>query len=141
LGHGFNIVSNDTGIATLAARFGWAFDRALWYGKFGGGWVGNNGFTLTDLTTGQQFVGDTSRTLSGWMAGVGLEYAFSGNWSGKIEYDYIGLGGRSFTLPGIIIPALAGDTISSSHNVQLVKFGINYRFGWGYTAPMVSSRY
>jgi len=138
LGHGFNIVSNDTGITTLAARFGFAFDRALWYGKFGGGWVGNNGFTVTDLTTGQQFVGDTSRTLSGWMAGVGLEYAFSDNWSGKVEYDYIGLGGRTFTVPGVIIPAIAGDTITGSHNVQLVKFGINYRFGW---AGPVTARY
>jgi len=129
-------VSNDTRIATLAARFGFAADRALFYGKVGGGWVGNNGFTLTDLTTGQVFTGETSRTLSGWMVGAGLEYAFTDNWSAKFEYDYIGLGGRSFTLPGIIIPALAGDTITSDHNVQLIKLGINYRFGWG--GPVVA---
>jgi outer membrane immunogenic protein len=95
LGHSFNIVSNDTRIATLAARFGFAVDRALFYGKVGGGWVGNNGFTVTDQNTGQVFVGDTSHTLSGWMAGAGIEYAFSENWSAKIEYDFIGLGGRS----------------------------------------------
>jgi outer membrane immunogenic protein len=130
LGHSFNIVSNDTRIATAAARFGYAFDRALFYGKAGGGWVGNDGFTVTDLTTGQAFVGDTGHTLSGWMLGVGIEYAFSNNWSGKFEFDHIGLGGRTFTLPGVIIPALAGDTITSDHNVDLVKFGINYRFGW-----------
>ena len=139
LGHGFNIVSNDTGITTLAARFGFALDRALWYGKVGGGWVGNNGFTVTDLTTGQMFTGSNSNTVSGWMVGVGLEYAFTDNWSGKFEYDHIGLGGRTFTLPGAVIPALAGDTITSDHNVDLVKFGINYRFGWA-SGP-VAARY
>jgi outer membrane immunogenic protein len=142
LGHSFNVTSNDTGIATLAARFGFAFDRALFYGKFGGGWVGNNGFTITDLTTTQQFVGDNSHTLGGWMAGAGLEFAFGDNWSAKIEYDFIGLGGRTFTVPGTFIPALAGDTITSDHNVQLIKVGLNWRFGWGgYTGPMVAAKY
>jgi outer membrane immunogenic protein len=132
LGHGFQITSNDNSITTAAARIGFAaLDRALFYGKVGGGWVGNNGFTVTDLTTGQAFNGGTSHTVSGWMAGGGIEAAFSDNWSAKIEYDYIGLGSRTFTLPGVIIPALAGDTITSNHNVQMVKFGINYRFGWG----------
>jgi outer membrane immunogenic protein len=141
LGHTFQITSNDTRIATLAARFGFAaFDRALFYGKVGGGWVGNNGFTVTDFATGQSFAGDTSHTFSGWMAGAGVEYAFSYNWSMKFEYDFIGLGGRSFTLPGVIIPALAADTISSDHNVQLVKVGLNYRFNWGMpaAAPVMS---
>jgi outer membrane immunogenic protein len=130
LGHGFTIASNDTKIATAAARFGFALDRALFYGKAGGGWVGNNGFTVTDLTTGQSFVGSNGNTVSGWMVGVGFEYAFSDNWSGKFEFDHIGLGGRTFTLPGTLVPALAGDTITSDHHVDLVKLGINYRFGW-----------
>jgi outer membrane immunogenic protein len=126
-----SLTSNDTRIATLAARFAFAADRALFYGKVGGGWVGNNGFTVTDQNTAQVSVGDNSHTLSGWMAGAGIEYAFTDNWSAKIEYDFIGLGSRSFVLPGTVIPALAGDTITSDHNVQLVKLGINYRFGWG----------
>ena len=109
--------------------------RVLWYGKAGGGWVGNNGFTVTDLNTGQAFVGDTSHTFSGFMVGVGVEYAFSDSWSGKIEYDHIGLGNRSFLVPGTLIPALAGDTITSDHNVDLVKFGLNFRFGGFGTGP------
>ena len=135
LGHNFNIVSNDTWISTLAARFGFAIDRTLIYGKAGGGWVGNNGFTVTDVNTGQMFIGDTSRTLSGFMVGVGVEYAFSDAWSGKIEYDHIGLGGRTYVLPGVVVPALAGDTITSDHNVDLVKFGLNFRFGGFGTGP------
>jgi outer membrane immunogenic protein len=46
------------------------------------------------------------------------------------------LGSRSFTLPGVVIPALAGDTITSNHNVQEVKLGINYLFNWG--GPVVA---
>ena len=82
-GHSFQITSNDTGIATLAARFGIAINQALLYGKVGGGWVGNNGFTITDLNTTAQFVGDTSHTFGGWMVGAGLEYAWTSNWSGR----------------------------------------------------------
>jgi outer membrane immunogenic protein len=136
LGHSFQIVSNDTRLTTVAARLGFAFDRALFYGKVGGGWVSNNGFTVTDLTTLQAFAGDTSHTLSGWMAGGGIEYAFTDYWSGKFEYDFIGLGSRTFTLPGVIIPALAGNTITSNNNVQMVKAGINYRFSWGLLGPV-----
>ena len=136
LGRGFNVVSNDTRVATLAARFGYAVDRALFYGKVGAGWVGNDGFTITDLTTSQSFIGDTSHTVSGWMVGAGIEYAFTNNWTVKLEYDFLKLPDRTFVLPGTTIPALAGDTITSDHNVQMVKVGVNYLFNWG--GPVVA---
>jgi outer membrane immunogenic protein len=135
LGHGFNVVSNDTWITTLAARLGFAADRALFYGKFGGGWVGNNGFTVTDLTTGGAFT-SSSNTASGWLVGAGIEYAFTNNWTVKLEYDYLGLPGRTFVVTGTVIPALAGDTITSNHNVQELKLGVNYLFNFG--GPVVA---
>jgi OmpA family protein len=107
-----------TGVASAADL---PVDHALFYGKAGGAWVGNDGFAVVDQTTRQAFVGDNSNTASGWMAGVGLEYAFTNNWTAKIEYDYIGLSGRTFVVPGTVIPALAGDTITSNHNVQMLK--------------------
>jgi outer membrane immunogenic protein len=123
------LTSNDTSIATLAARFGFASDRVFYYGKAGGGWVGNNGFTLADLTTGDVFNG-SGRTASGWLVGAGIEYAFTNNWTVKLEYDFLGLPDRSFTLPGVVFPVLAGDTITGTHNVQMVKLGVNYLFNW-----------
>jgi outer membrane immunogenic protein len=84
----------------------------------------------------QSFVGDTSHTVSGWLVGSGIEYAFSPNWSAKLEWDYLKLPGRTFTLTGAVFPALAGDTIISDHNVQMAKLGINYRFNWG--GPVVA---
>jgi outer membrane immunogenic protein len=136
LGHGFQVISNDTRIATLAARFGFDCDYLLLYGKAGGGWVGNNGFTVTDLTTRQAFGGSTTNTASGWLVGAGMEFRVSNNWTVKLEYDYLRLSNRSFTLPVTAVPALAGDTINSDHNLQMVKLGVNYLFNLG--GPLVA---
>jgi len=124
--------ANDTRIATLAARFGYGVDRALFYGKLGGGWIASNGFTVVDQTTGAAFVANIDNNrANGWMAGAGLEYAFTNCWTAKIEYDFIRLPSRSYVIPGLVVPALAGDSITSDHNVQMVKFGINYLFNGG----------
>lgn len=54
------------------------------------------------------------------------------HWSLKFEYDYLGLGNRTFVIPATA-PLLAGDTFTSNNrNVQMVKVGINYLFNWGY---------
>jgi len=130
------VVSNDTRISTLAGRFAFAADRWLIYGKAGGGWVGNNGFTVNNLTTGQS-LSTSSNTVSGWLLGAGVEWALTPNWTVKAEYDYLGLGSRTVTIPGTVIPVLAGDTFTNgSRNVQMVKIGFNYLFSW--TSPVIA---
>jgi outer membrane immunogenic protein len=121
----------------VAARFGWAVDHWLFYGKVGGGWVDNNNFTITNLNTGASFTCGTFTTLTacgdntgGWLVGAGVEYAFANNWTVKAEYDYLGLGNRT-----VIIPAgaafLVGDTFTTNNrNVQMFKVGFNYLFNW-----------
>ena len=53
------------------------------------------------------------------------------NWTVKAEYDYLGLGNRTFVVPATA-PFLAGDTFTSNNrNVQMVKIGVNYLFNWG----------
>ena len=52
----------------------------------------------------------------------------------QAEYDYLGLGSRSFTVTvGSPFPRLVGDTFTtgSSNNVQMLMLGLNYRFNWG----------
>jgi len=128
----FQVTNNDRWVTTVAARFGVALDRWLVYGKAGGGWVGSNNFTVTNTATGASFSGGSNNSDGGWLAGGGVEWAFTGNWSAKIEYDYLGLNSRSFTTPFALGRIPAGDTFSTNNlNVQMVKFGINYRFGWG----------
>ena len=128
--------ANNRWVSTLAARFGWAFDRWLIYGKAGGGWAGNDNFTITNTQTGASFNFSNNSNNAGWLVGVGTEWAFAGPWSARIEYDYLGLTSRTFNGDGVIFPIT--DTFNSGNrNVQMVTFGINYRFGWG--GPGVAS--
>jgi opacity protein-like surface antigen len=75
-------------MTTLAARVGITQDRWLVYGKFGGGWV--QGSAALNVVNGGA-IWSGSQTNSGWLAGAGIEYAFANNWTGKLEYDYLGL--------------------------------------------------
>jgi outer membrane immunogenic protein len=129
LGQTVQVTVNNRWLTTVAARFGVAFDRVLVYGKGGGGWVGSSNSTITNVTTGASFTNSGSSTNSGWLAGAGVEWAFWGNWSAKVEYDYLGLSNSSFTVPNTS-PVLPGDTFNtSSKNIQMVVGGINYKFG------------
>ena len=132
------VTNNNRWITTVAARFGWAIDHWLLYGKAGGGWVGNNNLTITNLNTGVSFTCGTftnftncGNNTGGWLVGAGVEYAFTNNWTVKLEYDYLGLGNRTFFVPATS-PFLPGDTFTSNNrNVQMVKVGVNYLFNWG----------
>jgi outer membrane immunogenic protein len=128
----FAVTSNtpNSWVATLAARFGWAADHWLFYGKAGGGWVGNSsGFTVTNVTTGLPVASVTNgNSVGGWLLGGGVEWAFTNNWSLKGEYDYIGLNNRNFAVPVTIRAGVVDTFTSSSRNFQMVKFGFNYSF-------------
>ena len=65
----------------------------------------------------------------GWMVGAGWEYAFSGNWSGKIEYNYLHLGKDADSLCSVVSGPC--QDLELKQHIQLVKVGINYRFGGG----------
>ena len=105
-----------------AGRFGIAANNWLYYGKAGGGWVGNNA-TVTNLASGASAT--SSNTNSGWVLGAGVEYAFTPNWTAKVEYDYLGLSG--WTAPS---PVGVADTVNVKRQLNIVMVGINYKFGW-----------
>jgi outer membrane immunogenic protein len=107
---------NTDWVATLAGRIGYTFDHWMFYAKGGGAWVQDSA-TLRNLTTGASV--SASHTNSGWMAGAGVEWAFAGPWSAKVEYNHIGLDTESVS------------TLNLSRDIDLVKVGVNYRFGWG----------
>jgi outer membrane immunogenic protein len=128
--------ANDTWISTVAARFGVAADHWLFYGKAGGGWVGNNGFTITNTATGESIAVANGGTSAGWLAGAGFEWAFADNWTVKLEYDYLAVSTRTYTMPATA-DFLAGDTFTTAdRNFQTVKVGINYLFNW--SSPVVA---
>jgi outer membrane immunogenic protein len=118
---------NNRWITTATGKVGFAWDRLLGYGKFGEAWVGgangslNNGGTSVGLPIGS--------TSSGWTAGAGLEWAFAGNWSVRVEYDFIGLSNQSFTVPSTPRTRYAGDAITfNDRTIQMITGGINYKF-------------
>ena len=124
------VTSNNTWVSTLAARFGVAFDRVLVYGKGGGAWVGNNSFTVTNVTTGVSVTGSNSNTTTGWVVGAGIEWAFATNWTVKAEYDYIGLSGRTIHHSSRVPVPSPGDTFTTgSNNIQMATVGVNFLFG------------
>jgi outer membrane immunogenic protein len=104
-------------VTTAAARLGYAADRALFYGKAGGGWVGNSATIST--STGASLT--TSNTNSGWLVGGGLEYAFTPNWTGKLEYDYLGLQGWTATSP------IVADSVNVKRQLNIFTVGFNYK--------------
>jgi len=108
-------------IATVAARFGYAANNLLFYGKAGGGWVQTSA-TVTDLTTGFSLSG--SHTNSGWLVGAGAEYGLTPNWTMKLEYDFLGLGDRT-TDASILF---TGDTVTLKRQINMFMVGMNYKF-------------
>jgi opacity protein-like surface antigen len=111
-------------IGTVAGRVGIVEDRWLIYGKAGGGWVHSNAIVNFP---GVGWTG--SNTSSGWLVGAGLEYGFKSHWTIRLEYDFLSL--ANWTSP--TVPA-----VSLNRDVQMVKFGVNYKFENGLpdvTAP------
>jgi len=122
-GNLFQAHANANWVSTLTGRFGVTgpgFNNWLFYAKGGGAWVGYNA-TVSDLTAGVS--ASSSNSLSGWTAGVGVEWAFAQNWTAKLEYDYVAL--NSFNVAPIFV---ADQFTVNNPNVQAVTFGINYLF-------------
>src|SRR5262252_865952 len=124
------VTSNNRWITTLAARFGVTNGPWLFYGKAGGGWVGSDDFTITNLTTGASITG-SNNSNSGWLVGVGIEWAFLPNWSAKVEYNFLGLDDRRFIAPAGFLSLTGDPFIERNRDIQMVKVGLNYRFNWG----------
>jgi outer membrane immunogenic protein len=117
-------------VGTVALRLGYAVDRTLLYVKGGLAFARDRHWEDEDccgavlpLTESEKYV------RWGWMAGGGVEYAFSNNWSGKIEYNYMGLGRRDVQFCDVTTAECFDYSIKQ--HLHIVKVGINYRFGGG----------
>jgi outer membrane immunogenic protein len=68
-------------------------------------------------------------TRAGWTVGGGSEWVISGPWTAKVEYLYVDLGNVSnnFTFAGL--PGAPVVTTSSHVTDNIVRVGVNYRFG------------
>jgi outer membrane immunogenic protein len=113
----------------ISARFGYALDRSLFYGKIGASWGKfRYGETQDDFAgcTAPNCTQYIDNTRVGLLLGAGYEYAFTPNWSAKIEYNYINYG--STTIP---YNANNFGTVQVRDTVNVFKVGVNYLFGSG----------
>ncbi len=128
---------------SIAARAGIAFDRTLVYGK--AGWVWGK-FDLVrtenDFCCGFSQTDTSSATLNGLLLGLGIEHAFTPNWTVKAEYNYLRYGSKEFAftrcqgVPGDTECFLLGSA-SYRADKQIFKLGVNYLFNVG-GAPLVA---
>lgn len=100
--------------ATGRGRIGYAWDRWLPY-ITGGAAIGN----IKATSAGG---GSVNKTKLGWTAGAGVEWAFAGAWSSKIEYLYADLGDITCEA------ASCGTDTTVSYKTNIVRLGVNYRF-------------
>ncbi len=112
----FTTTDKITYFGTVRGRVGVALDR--WRPYVTAGW-GQGGWSTTASLAGIGTVNATS-THDFWTVGGGIEYAFWGNASVKLEYLHLDTGTITTTFPPLSLTSRIQDNV--------VRGGINYRF-------------
>ena len=94
---------------TLRGRIGYAMNNILVYGTGGLAYADLKG-ELNSLTE--------TKTELGWTLGLGLEVGLTPNWSAKVEYLYMDLGSRAFSVTGT----------DNGLSANVLRLGVNYHF-------------
>jgi len=94
---------------TLRARIGYAINNVMLYGT--------GGLAYGELK-GEFFGIEEDKTLVGWTAGAGIEYGFTQNWSAKLEYLYMDLASRTYSITGV----------DNGLHSSFLRLGVNYHF-------------
>jgi outer membrane immunogenic protein len=124
---------------SVDGRLGLAFNRWLVYA------IG--GFAYADQRHSITYLPGTANALSrdyganeyGWDVGGGVEYAFSDNWTGRVEYRYYNWGRKGFTdvllNNGVAVPVIPFHT--TTETMHTIRAGLTYKFGMP-PAPVVA---
>ena len=147
-------ITLETGVDWLAvasARAGFVVgDKLLLYGKGGLAIAGErHALSATQIAAGGSatIALNAKAAHTGVVVGVGAEYALGGNWSAKIEYDYIRMAAQAFSATGsqsVNAPPQVGSIVAAEtfskmpQDLQLIKFGVNYHFN---PMPVVVAKY
>ena len=119
------VTAGGTGgfVGSVRPRLGLAWGQWLLYGT--GGVAFGTADSTTTGNTGNTFTASNSDWRVGWVAGMGVEYAFNRNWSVRTELLHTNLGAT--TVSGV---ALDGNAYSWRDHIteNAVRFGVNYRF-------------
>jgi outer membrane immunogenic protein len=117
---------------TFRGRFGYAIDRFMVYGTAG---VAVAGTTVSVSNPAFATVSE-SRERTGWVAGVGGEFAV---WTAgtfdvtlKVEYLHVGFETKQYINPSVL--TAAGTTVVTRDTKltdDIVRAGLNVKFNWG----------
>jgi outer membrane autotransporter protein len=125
-------------LAMATARVGYTWDRALLYVKGGSAWTDQKFAATCNFTSvfpctnpaGAASIGFAASTnRAGWVIGYGAEFALTGNWSTRAEFDYVSFGDSNAT-------ASDGSVLNVGMHLYEATVGLNYRFNGG---PVVAS--
>lgn len=112
---------------TIRARVGHTVtDRFLVYGTAGFASGKTETYAKGSMSGSGSDSISSSKTKSGWTAGIGAEYAFSDNWSMKSEYLYTDLG-KADVFSGAL-NSYTDANLDRKFNFHMVRVGINYHF-------------
>jgi outer membrane immunogenic protein len=125
-------ISTPRWYATATGKIGFAANDFLFYAKGGAAWMGVN-YTQTVATGIVNLSSQTiTDTRSGFTVGGGFEYGITENLSGKVEYDYLNFGTKTYTFANLnMAPAPLVLPVAIRSSTSLITAGINYRFNWG----------
>jgi outer membrane immunogenic protein len=119
-------------LATVRPRLGVSADRNLFYitsgaaftkASYSQAYVDAAVPSGTGLATG-------SKSLVGWTAGAGWEYAWTDNWTLRFEYLFTSFPGTTNGIGAITDAAGGTNPLQGSANlvVQTARFGVNFKF-------------
>jgi outer membrane immunogenic protein len=118
--------------SALTGRLGLPMNNILFYAKGGGALLDAKATTIDPCVAPPTGCGigtlsmSGDKTMIGWTAGGGIEWAYAANWTTKVEYAYYDFGKLDTT----------GSSNFTEHErqsidvtAQTVRIGVNYRWG------------
>jgi high affinity Mn2+ porin len=120
-------------VGTVRGRIGYAFGRWMPFVTGGFAWGHTHININQDPPTTGNVISSPGHYQPGWTAGLGLEFAVSGNWTAKLEYDYVDLARQTYDLSGFALPS-----VNVEPRINLAKIGLNYQFGDKLLSPTAS---
>ena len=122
------VQANNDFLAGVTGRIGYAFDRVLVYAR-GGVAVAGDKYDVSGGTFngGGPFHFQGADNRYGWIAGGGVDWAFTRHWSMNVEYDYYGFGNGNIMMTDQF--STLTNTVNVRQSVQVVKVGFNFHIG------------
>jgi outer membrane immunogenic protein len=108
--------------ATARGRLGYAWDRVLVYGTGGYAHASVDTTGAIAIAGGGALATNVNTSHNGWVAGGGIEYAFTNNLTFKTEYQYLDFERKKLASVG------AATFIDVRPTAHTVRGGVNWKF-------------